>query len=414
MRWYMSRIAPLQMAGSAEKIVLVATDITERKRLEAQLLQAQKVESIGRLAGGVAHDFNNLLTSIVGFAELAKVGLPKDSRNVQNLSRVLESANRGATLTQQLLAFARKRIVKPEVLDLNQVIEGMVPMLKRLIGEDLEFAFIPGEKLDRIRIDPGSVEQVVMNLAVNARDAMPAGGTLTLETQNVLLDRAYASRHVDVTPGPYVMLSVTDTGSGMSKDVLTKIFEPFFTTKPVGKGTGLGLAMCHGIVTQAAGHISVTSEKGKGACFKVYLPRMKDAPATAASKRPVAEPKGGLETILAVEDDDLIRDFLGQTLRGLGYKVHLAANGEEALRLCEELKEPIHLLLTDVVMPKMSGRDLAAILQARQRNLKILFASGYTEDDTIRKGELNPNMDFIQKPYNSTSLAAQIRGILDR
>lgn len=401
-------------AGGQPNFVCMDVDITERKAAEQQLQQAQKVDSIGRLAGGVAHDFNNLLTSILGFAEFARNEVPPDSNAAGNLARVIESANRGANLTQQLLAFARKKIVKPEVLDLNRVIVGIEPLLRRLIGEDLELVFVPAARLGLVKVDLGGIEQVIVNLAVNARDAMPRGGQLTIETQSVTLGQDYALQHAEVTPGRYVMLAVTDTGIGMSPEVLQRVFEPFFTTKPVGQGTGLGLSMCHGIVKQAGGHILVYSEPGKGTTFKLYLPMAKEAGTRIAAVPGAETPQGGNETVLFVEDDELVRDFAEQCLTGLGYTVITAANGMDALERIAQTSAPIHLLITDVVMPKLNGPGLASRLAQSHPRLKVIYASGYTENAIVQHGVLHPNINFIQKPYSSTAMAKKIREVLDR
>jgi len=389
-----------------------ARDITENKRLENQLRQVQKIESIGRLAGGVAHDFNNLLGAILGYSELAQQQIPEESNAYRFLAGITEAACRGGNLTQQLLAFARKKVVKPEVVDLNKIVAGMEPMLRRLIGEDLDFNFVPGASLCRVKVDIGSLEQVIMNLTVNARDAMLQHGKLTLETTNVTLGEDYAAKHADVKPGPYVLLAVTDTGTGMTEKVRAQIFEPFFTTKPVGQGTGLGLAMCHGIVKQAGGHIAVYSEVGTGTTFKIYLPITHEN--LHFLKLPPAKPMtGGTETILFVEDEALVRDCAQRALSGLGYNVIVAANGLEALDLLSSLKGPLHLLVTDVVMPKMGGPELAKKIVERFPGIKVLYSSGYTENAIVHGGILKESINFIQKPYLPSELADRIRRILD-
>jgi len=396
------------------------TDITERKEaaeaaaaLEAQLRQAQRVESIGRLAGGVAHDFNNLLSAILGFSELARKYLPAESEPAHCIARVIEAANRGGDLTQQMLAFARKKIVKPEVLNLNRVIARMEPLLRRLIGEDLDFVLVPGSSLGLVSVDMGSMEQVIMNLAVNARDAMPTGGKLTIETQNVTLNEKYAATHAEMQPGPYVLLAVTDTGTGIPADIIGKIFEPFFTTKSPGQGTGLGLAMCHGIVKQAGGQIEVYSEPGKGSAFKIYLPVVMEGSEGTRKPRLSAPMKGGTETILFVEDEPLVRDFARQALTGLGYKVIDAANGKQALERIASHLGPLDLLITDVVMPKMGGTELSKKLVENFPNVKVLYSSGYTENAIVHHGILGANINFLQKPYTPSALAETIRKILD-
>ncbi len=322
-------------------------------------------------------------------------------------------ARRGGDLTQQLLAFARKKIVKPEVLNLNSTMTRMEPMLRRVIGEDLDFVMVPERNLGLVKVDVGSIEQVIMNLALNARDAMPKGGKLTIETLNVTLGEDYAESHADVKPGEYVMLAVTDAGAGMPEDVRARIFEPFFTTKPIGQGTGLGLAMSHGIVKQAGGHIAVYSEVGRGSTFKIYLPLSQEG-LEATKIEPAAAPmKGGTETILYVEDEPLLRDIARRSLSDLGYTVVDAANGQEAMERLSSLNGPIHLLITDVVMPKMSGTELAKKMIQRYPGIKVLYSSGYTENAIVHQGILHESVNFIQKPYAPSALAERIRSILD-
>ncbi len=395
------------------RVIYYSADITERKRLEQQLLQSQKVESIGRLAGGVAHDFNNLLTSIIGFSELAKLNATQPERLNRNLDRVLEAAQRGATLTQQLLAYARKKIVKMEVINLNRLIVQMEPMLHRLIGEDVELVVKPGPQLGSVKADPGSLDQIIMNLAVNARDAMPTGGKLTIETLNTTLSPEYAAERTEVAAGDYVMLVISDCGTGMSPEIVSHIFEPFFTTKPVGKGTGLGLAMCQGIVKQAGGHIAVYSELGKGTSVKIYLPLVAQAAAEDGPASHSTAAYGGTETILVVEDDLLIRECAMAVLTDRGYDVLLATDGVDALRVAAEIGRPIQLLVTDVVMPKMGGRELATQIKAKYPEVKVLFASGYTENAIVHHGVLKEGVNFIQKPYSPSAFARAIRAVLD-
>jgi nitrogen-specific signal transduction histidine kinase/ActR/RegA family two-component response regulator len=388
-------------------------DVTERKLLEEQMRQAQKVESIGRLAGGVAHDFNNLLSAILGFTELARDSVPPDSSAAHSLARIVEAANRGGKLTQQLLAFARKKIVKPEVLNLNQVVMSMENLLRRLIGEDLDLVLAPSAAPATVKVDRGSFEQVIMNLAVNARDAMPTGGKLTIETSQVELGTEYAASHADVQPGHYIMLAVSDTGTGIPEHHRAQIFEPFYTTKPIGQGTGLGLAMCHGIVKQAGGHIDVYSEVGKGTSFKIYMPLTEQ---TADAARPVYTPapqKGGLETVLFVEDELLMLEIAQQFLTSLGYKFIGAKNGQEALTKVKALQEPIHILVTDVIMPKMGGTELAAKMLELFPGIKVLYSSGYTDNAIVNHGILQENIHFLQKPYTPSVLAGKIRQVLD-
>ncbi len=389
------------------------TDVTQLRKLQSHVEQWQKIESIGRLAGGVAHDFNNLLTSITGFAELAGMK-SKDPAVTHHLDRILEASHRGAGLTQQLLAFARKKMVTPELLDVNRVLKRMEAMLQRLIGEDIDLSIKPAAELGTVNIDAGSLEQVIMNLAVNARDAMPRGGTLTMETVVEELDADYTAANPEVVPGTYVRLAVSDSGSGMSKETLGRIFEPFFTTKPVGKGTGLGLATCHGIVKQAGGHIAVYSEVGRGTAIKIYLPRHAAAAVSAPAQTAEAlQHKAGSETLLVVEDDPLIREYVGELLQGVGYDVIVAADGPKALHKAAAAGRPLHLMLTDVVMPGMSGSQLAEKMVELYPNLIVLYSSGYTNDAIVRHGVLQDNVNFIQKPYNAAALTQRIRKLLD-
>ena len=392
------------------------TDVTLEKaaaatqaQLEDQLRQAQKMESIGRLAGGVAHDFNNLLTSVMGFTELALAELPEDARVRRLLQNVIESAQRGATLTQQLLAFARKKLVRPENIDVAEVLRRMTPMIERLLGEQLEVRVCLGDTPCVIKADPGSLEQIVMNLVVNARDAMPHGGRLTLETQRVELERK-SRHHPELEPGSYVLLHVADTGTGMSDEVKARLFEPFFTTKPQGEGTGLGLAMCHGMVKQAGGSVTVQSELGKGTDVLILFPRSLGASVQLESPAPPPPSVEGHETLLVVEDEPRILSVAESALTKYGYRVLRAKSGPEALALVAQTKEPIELLVTDVIMPKMSGKELAARLVRLRPGLKVLYCSGYTDDVIADNG----SFDFLQKPYTPTALAQRIRDVLDR
>lgn len=387
----------------------------ERLRLQDQLFEAQKLEAIGRLAGGVAHDFNNLLSVIISYSEFALEALQPGDPLHQDLVEILGASRRAAVLTHQLLAFSRKQVLKPEVVDLNGILEGMSGMLKRLLGEDIELSFKPQAASGMVRVDPGQIEQVIMNLAVNARDAMPGGGRLTLETCDVELDDSSASQHVAVTPGPYVMLAVTDMGVGMDEATRAQIFQPFFTTKEKGKGTGLGLAMVYGIVTQSGGTIWVYSEPGHGTTFKIYLPRV--PPGEASSPRAtagVSSRPAGSETILVVEDEEMVRSLAERILAAAGYTVLAAANGGEALLACERHPGAIHLLLTDVIMPRMSGQELAARLMAVRPALRVLYMSGYTDNAIVQHSVLEESAQFIAKPITASSLAQKVREVLDR
>ncbi|MCR4408127.1 MAG: GAF domain-containing protein, partial [Anaerolineae bacterium] len=388
-------------------------DISERKRLEEQLLQAQKMEAVGRLAGGVAHDFNNLLTAIIGYSELLLMGLGPDSPWRKDIAEIKKAADRAAALTRQLLAFSRKQMLQPQVLNLSLVVAGIEKMLRRLIGEDIELVIILDPELGLVKADPGQIDQVIMNLAVNARDAMPQGGKLTIETRNVYLDEEYAQQHLEVEPGPYVMLAVSDTGVGMDEEIKSHLFEPFFTTKEVGKGTGLGLATVYGIIKQSGGHIWVYSEPGQGTTFKIYLPVVGEEVEPARLPPLLDESLHGAETILLVEDDSLVRELASRVLIQHGYLVLEAYDGEKALRICQEYRKPIHLLVTDVVMPGgMSGRQLAETLITMHPETRVLYMSGYTDDSIVYHGVLEPGTAFLQKPFTPESLARKVGEVL--
>jgi two-component system cell cycle sensor histidine kinase/response regulator CckA len=388
-------------------------DITERKRLESELLQAQKLEAIGQLAGGVAHDFNNLLTVITGRSHLALAQLPSGHALRRHIELIQTTAERAAALTRQLLAFSRKQVLESKVLDVNAVVTGLAPMLRRLIGEDLDFTVVPAPELGCVKADRSQLEQVILNLSVNARDAMPQGGRLTIETANVELDEAYTRRRLGASTGHFVMLAITDTGHGMDAAVKARIFEPFFTTKEAGKGTGLGLATVFGIVKQSGGSIEIYSEPGQGTTFKVYLPRVDEAvDRTAAVAAPTLA--RGSETILLVEDDDEVRALARETLDGHGYAVIPAAAPAEALRLAGSHSGPIHLLVTDVVMPQLSGRGLAEQLTPDHRDLRVLYMSGYAGDAVVRHGVLEEGTAFLQKPFTPDALLRKVREVLDQ
>ncbi len=408
-------VTPQMQDGKVLGVFGIARDTTERKQLEEQLRQAQKMEAVGRLAGGVAHDFNNVLTAITGYSELLLRRLPEDDPHRRSVEEIHKAGNRAASLTRQLLTFSRKQVVQPKVLDLDSVVGDIEKMLRRLIGEDIELQTALRAEGGRVKADPGQIEQVIMNLVVNARDAMPAGGKLAIETANVTLDQEYARRHTDVAPGDYVLLAVRDTGTGMTEQIKAHIFEPFFTTKGQGKGTGLGLATCFAIVKQSGGHIVVDTELGKGSAFKIYLPRVRAAvePVTPVTERD--DMPRGTETILLVEDESVVRELSSSVLRELGYTVLEAANGDEALRLAQQHGEhDVDLLLTDVVMPQMGGRELADKLRAIHPNTKVLFTSGYTEDAVQQRGINDPTIEFLQKPYRPDSLARKVREVLSR
>lgn len=396
------------------------TDITSRKKaeqemasLQEQLRQSQKMEAIGRLAGGIAHDFNNLLTVIKGTCQLSLLDLREDDPLRASLKEIERSAERAADLTRQLLAFSRKQILEPQVLDLNALIKNLDKMLRRILGEDIQLVTFLDDHLGRIKIDPGQMEQVIINLAVNAKDAMPQGGKLTLETAHVELDEEYARKHVSVKPGSYVMLSVSDTGIGMTPEVKERIFEPFFTTKEMGKGTGLGLSTVYGIVKQSGGNIWVYSELGQGTTFKIYLPRV-DEPLGEIRREVFRGTARGSETILVVEDDETVRKLAVKLLQMHGYKVLDASDARQALHLCRDYKEPIHLILTDVVMPEMSGRRLLEQMKEIHPEAKALYMSGYTDNVILHHGILEKGVEFLQKPFTLESLTRKVREVLDK
>jgi PAS domain S-box-containing protein len=389
-------------------------DITERKRLEDQLRQAQKMEAIGRLAGGVAHDFNNMLTVIIGYSELlaARLGLPPDDPMRKQIEAIHTTAGRAATLTRQLLAFSRKQVLQPRVIDLNDVVNHVNAMLCRLVGEDIQLETVLAAQPTWVRADASQIEQVIMNLCVNARDAMPNGGTLTVKTAHVMLRPAFLAP--EAPGGTYAMLSVADTGTGMSPDVLDHIFEPFFTTKEAGKGTGLGLSTVYGIVEQSGGYIRVKSEVGRGSVFRIYLPLVEpDTPPESGDGCSADDNvQGSCATILLVEDEEVVRRFAADVLRDAGYKVLEASCGEDALRIEREHNRPINLLLTDVVMPQMSGRDLAAAIAPLRPTIKVLYMSGYTDRALTHQGVLDPHTAFLSKPFTANALLRKVRAVL--
>ncbi len=412
--WNLSS-SPLGKTPEEKQLCIsIAIDITQQKRLEKQLIQAQKMESIGRLAGGVAHDFNNILMVIHGYTDFAFSKISVDKQIRSDLFEIKKAADRATSLTRQLLAFSRKQVLQPEILDLNQLIMNMDKMLRRLIGEDIEYVTIPSEHLWKIKADPGQIEQVITNLVVNARDAMPTGGQITIETKNVFLDHEYVQTHIEVISGNHVMLAVSDSGSGMEKETLERIFDPFFTTKDKGKGTGLGLSTVHGIVKQSGGNIFVYSEVGKGTTFKIYFPQetSKSEPALFSEKK--NDSLRGTETILVVEDEEVVRKLVERTLANEGYQVLIAGYGTEAITLSESFQNPIHLLITDVIMPKMSGRELADTLAKVRENMKILFISGYTDNAVVHHGMLDNGIEFLQKPFSPNQLLKKVRDILDQ
>jgi PAS domain S-box-containing protein len=399
--------------GSLTGRSMIARDITEHKRLQKEFFVTQKMEAIGRLAAGVAHDFNNLLTVIASYSALMLDDMGEDDAMYAGLREIEKAGEKAAALTRQLLAFCRKQVLEPKVLNINATVADMDRMLRRLIGEDIDLVTMLDPALGSIKADPGHIEQVVMNLAVNARDAMIRGGKLTIETANVEFDAAYTHRHVAVSPGAYVLLAMTDTGTGMDNETQARIFEPFFTTKSPGEGTGLGLATVYGIVQQSAGSILVYSELGHGTTFKIYLPRVQEAP--VARESPVQPSQfQGTETILVVEDEDVIRAMVCGVLKKSGYTVLEAKNGTEALLVAERYSSGIDLMISDVVMPSMGGGELVETLTASRPGIKVLFMSGYANNAIICNGVFTPNTAFLEKPFVPRTLSRKVREVLDR
>jgi two-component system, cell cycle sensor histidine kinase and response regulator CckA len=384
----------------------------ERQKLQEQLQQAMKMEAVGRLAGGVAHDFNNLLTVIRSNAELSLMDLTPNDPLSRSFGEIVKASESASSLTGQLLAFSRKQLIEPKLVDLNELISAMHKMLVRLIGEDLVLHTLPGKELGVVKIDLGQIEQILVNLAINARDAMPEGGQLTIETANVEIDEEYCRAHTDPRPGQYVMLAVSDTGQGMTDEVKTHLFEPFFTTKEKGKGTGLGLATIYGTVKQAGGNVEVYSELGKGTTFKIYLPRVDEKADRLKKEARLSEQPGGSETILLVEDEEMVRHLAVRILHRLGYHVLDAGSAGDALLLAEQHAASIHLLFTDVVMPGMNGRQLSDRIAAIHPETKVLYSSGYTENAVAHHGVIDQGLNFIGKPYTPHALARAIRGAL--
>ncbi len=405
--------------GQLVGLLGLSSDITERKeaeqalrRSEEQLRQSQKMEAIGLLAGGVAHDFNNLLTAVMGYSELLLTRINPADPMRQEVEEIKRAGERAAALTQRLLAFSRKQILAPKILDLNVEVANVEKLLCRLIGEDVRLVTRMAPGLRRVKADPGQIEQVILNLAVNARDAMPNGGILTIETENVELDENYARSHVNVTPGRYVMLAVSDSGCGMDKETQARIFEPFFTTKGEGKGTGLGLSTVYGIVAQSGGHIWFYSELGHGTTFKIYLPQTSEA-SSIESDKAAPGPKGGSGVILLVEDDDMVRELAGKILEVGGYTVLAARNGEEAMKISEQFEGRIRLMVTDTIMPGMNGRELARCQKEQRPNMKVLFMSGYADDAIVRSGVLDEGTTFLQKPFTPATMIRKVSEMLE-
>jgi two-component system cell cycle sensor histidine kinase/response regulator CckA len=401
-------------AGEPRYLVSIGRDISARKHMEDQLRQAQKLEAVGQLAGGLAHDFNNLLTGMMGYTELTRSNLPPDHEVQPWLAEIEAQTKRSASLTRKLLAFARRQTIAPIELDLNDAVAAILKMLHRLIGEDIELVWIPGSQLWPVKVDPGQIDQILTNLCVNARDAIGGVGNITIETKNTTLDAEYCTQHADAVPGPHVMLCVTDTGTGMTPETIEHAFEPFFTTKGSGLGTGLGLATVYGIVRQNGGHVNVYSEEGRGCAFRIYLPRSEGQTEDLPAKRAESVQTGGDETVLLVEDEDAVRVTACTFLQNMGYTVLSAGSPECAIRLCREHEGDLHLLLTDVVMPGMNGRDLAQTLHEQRPGMKCLFMSGYTADVIAHRGVLEEDVDFLPKPFNRNELARKVREVLDR
>jgi two-component system, cell cycle sensor histidine kinase and response regulator CckA len=398
--------------GSVEKLIIVNRDITERKQLQEQLFLSQKLEAVGRLSGGIAHDFNNILGVIIGYGEALQMKIGPEDPFREAVDEIQKAAQRAAALTQQLLAFSRKQVLEPKVLDLNSIVNDVEKMLRRLIGEDIELKTILSQDLRRVKADRGQIEQVILNLAVNSRDAMPRGGKLTLETSNAVLTEADAARHRFVVPGPCVMLQVGDTGTGMDAEVQSHIFEPFYTTKEKGKGTGLGLATVYGIVKQSGGYIWLESEPGKGAKFSICLPRAEGIEEEVREAEKPARRAAGPQTILLVEDEPSLRKLTRSTLVESGYTVLEAADAPEALEIVRRSDFPLDLLLTDIVMPGMNGPELAAQLSPRCPGMKVLFMSGYTDGAVATHGVLKPGVKILRKPFSRVTLAKYVAEVL--
>lgn len=420
--WFNVSVDPIvDQSGSLIGAVSIFSDITEQKKaeermksLQEQLLQSQKMEAIGQLAGGVAHDFNNLLTVINGYSDLILEELDEKSRFFQDMKEIKKASEHAASLTRQLLAFSRRQLLQPKIIDINSLIQNIEKMLWRMIGEDIQMETFLSEGLGRVKADPGQIEQVIFNLVINARDAMPRGGRLIIKTQNVELDDTYARSHIDALPGRYVMISISDNGVGMSKEVMDHIFEPFFTTKEKGKGTGLGLSTVYGIIKQSDGNIWVNSEPGKGTIFKIYLPQLEKDDESIEVRDSSKKYFKGSETILLVEDEESVRKVAQTILMKSGYSILEARDGEEALRLLQKNNnQPIHLLLTDVVMPKMSGQELANQLKSKWPEMRVLYMSGYIHNPVIHQDIIKDKMAYIQKPFTPEALAQKVREILD-
>ena len=413
-RWFQTIKLPLRLPGEEAVTMLgVATEITERKLLEEQLLQSQKMEAVGQLAGGVAHDFNNILTAIVGYSDLLAAELGDNAQQREDIEEIRKAARRAAALTRQLLSFSRKQVLEPRIVDVNGVVLNLDKMLRSLMSENIELATQLAEDLDAARVDPNQLEQVIMNLAINARDAMPDGGTVTIETANATLGEDYAAKHVSVIPGVYVMLAVTDTGCGMTEATKARIFEPFFTTKPAGRGTGLGLSTVYGIVKQSGGNIWLYSEPNKGTTFKIYLPAVDALPEDIGKAAPVEAERQGSGTVLVVEDDEQLRRLTHRALAAQGYEVLEADRGRSALDAARRHEGPIDLLVTDLVMPDTNGPKLAETLRAARPGLRVLFMSGYPEGAIVHHGMLEAGVAYLAKPFTTEAITRKVREVLE-
>lgn len=412
-RIFLTRKGPYRDAkGDLAGVLGIAVDVTEQRKMEEEIRKAQRMESIGTLAGGVAHDFNNMLTVIKGYSQmLLEEGAP--TAGLPELKQIDAAADKAAALTRQLLAFSRQQLMQPKVISLNHIIHDMEKMLRRLIGADIEFTVRPTEPLGSVRADPGQIEQVIMNLAVNARDAMPRGGKLTIETANIQLDEKYSEEHLQAPPGAYVLMAVSDTGMGMDKKTQARVFEPFFTTKAPGKGTGLGLSTAYGIIKQSGGYIWVYSEVGHGTTFKIYLPVVDALPDSVPAEAKGLPHKAGTETILVVEDDATLASLVVTSLKRKGYRVLVAGTGDEAEAAARHLDGTLHLLLTDVVMPRTNGREVAEKVCRLKPEARVLWMSGYTDDTIVHHGMLEPGIHFLQKPFTPATLVDKVREVLD-
>jgi nitrogen-specific signal transduction histidine kinase/CheY-like chemotaxis protein len=405
---------PIEPAGGRHAgAVMAVHDISDRKRLEAQFRHAQKMEAVGRLAGGVAHDFNNLLTVIMGCSQMLGAELVENERARTDLTEIQRAAGRAATLTGQLLAFSRQQLLNPRVLDLNETVEDVSPMLHRLIGPEVDLCTRLDPSLKPVKADPGQIHQVIMNLAVNARDAMPHGGTLTLATRDVNVDASPARDPADLPPGRYAVLEATDTGAGMDAETMSRIFEPFFTTKEPGKGTGLGLSTVHGIVKQSGGHIEVTSEPGRGTTFRIHLPHADEALESETTGHAATRPSRGTEAVLLVEDEAPVRAFMRRTLEQAGYRVTEARDGEEALQACSASGAVVDLVITDVLMPRMRGTELVRRLAQLKPALKVLLVSGYPDPASLEENGVRTDAEMLQKPFGPEDLLLKVRQVLE-